>query len=162
MMKLNENNVIPCEVITFIIPNSSIRPEDCYSDSFREKLINHGKKLEELNENVQIEETERFVQLWFHSKDLGSENIADHGFRLEDPDGETEWFGRINAEYLPKSMLRNVKEGDIINVKFPVQIRKDRNPETTKDIVLDMQLKCSQEFGRYRAHGKFHELLPIV
>lgn len=150
----------------FVIPNASGVAGDFLIKSFRERTI---KKMADICHQFGQEydpDTDKLIQLWFHSdyedgenKDerrLGSDNLSCHGFKI---DGRYYYF---DYNYLPYKILKNVKEGDILTIKFDCERDADKDEYEIEKVPLVMDIKFEQLPYRYRNKGRFEEAVRYV
>lgn len=141
----------------FIVPNTPCKFGEFISNTKDDVihmanlcwLNNLGPR--DLNEEIMI-------QMWFTDKEgLESENLDDHGFTFEY--NGTTVFSRPNLTYLPYSLLKDQKEGDVLHLRVPgYGYTQDDNHERV-NYILDMEVTLSQTAFRYRGHGNFETCL---
>lgn len=119
--------------IIFVIPNLSINERREGSDYMSRWITLNQKRFEPLGITLNNEET--YVQVW-----VGDEEVDNWTCNKEA-------LGQMFPGWLPLSILKGVKEGDTIKLKW--------NDE-------DLELTANQLGCRYRNFGKFEEVLKSV
>ena len=95
-----------------------------------------------------------------------SMNLRSHGMSLRDTDG-SEYWRHTKLSWLPVSVLRNLKEGDSIDISIPIieYVSSDdpkKNFEIVDDGLYDFRLRTNQLGSRYPHHGRFEEMLSEI
>lgn len=170
-----ETNTITCTGEIFIIPNSSSLITS-FMDDYQETLKKYIDKTAELSGLRKFDPaSDMIAEFWWASQsdldkydpndpetspeDPEHSNLVRHGFSIKDDEG-TVWYSKLEEEYLPKYFFDNVKEGDTINMKYPIKLGNDKKEKI--NAVLDMELTCTQLRFRYANRGNFHDLLARV
>ena len=162
-MKINlEERKIVANLEAFIVPNSVNLFKDFY---FKERIEAKYKKLLELSGATTCNLDDQYmIQMWYVSEeDLGSDNLVDHGFRFDA--GNKKYFGGMGSlSYIPYCFLEGKKEGDVINVSFPIRcsISCNNTQENIEDWVLEAEITLKQQGYRYRRFGKFEDVLAAL
>ena len=138
-------------VEAFIVPNKALVVSDFLFDvDDREAAY---KLLARINEVHYEPSEDKLVEFWYVSPELGSENLVDHGFKINGQYCNCDYdIGR----YLPYSMVKDHKEGDTIDVIWPY----DDGSDVMKFILMHVTFK--QSSYRYARFGKFEEVLEQV
>lgn len=162
MDKIITDNVIKANAKAFIIPNHAglvstfITPDN---------ILEGAIKFCELNGTVFNPDVDQIVQLWIHSDDLSTENLADHGGKYIAESG-TEYSIGISSSgrHIPSNILCGHVEGDVITVKIPCWARciDDVHGKNSFDIVIELSLTLQQRGYRYGSFGNFEEVLQKV
>lgn len=158
----NINTSVPCNVTAYICSNiNPIRPAAYNSDNYRDIIMSDFRKLEELNENMSISESDTYVKIHFASDDFGDNHNLTYPFDVE-YDNE-EWSGYITFDYLPKTFLQTISDGESINIKYPAEISRRSCPWTKRNIILDMTLTFDQKRHPLKKNrGNFHDVLAAM
>jgi hypothetical protein len=157
--------IINANAEAFIVPNAAGRLNLQYS--FARKHLETAK-INGISEKEAVEE--KYVELWFSSDELHSENIGDHGCSF-DEDGRR-YYIRYIRTLIPVSLLKGHKEGEIIPIKLAGScemsrdINKDVHDKEYKnedlDVELQLNVKLNQLDYRYRRFGTFEQCLQYV
>lgn len=157
-MKITSNEIIK-EVVhisakasAFIVPNPACPIKKCMD---RKGLISRMKDICDLN-GVAFNENDRLIEMWFHSEELNTENLIDHGGSIEDSEGNVKRI-YVQGIYIPESIIRNCKEGDTITYKMRGSIG---NPK--EDLILELELTLQQKGYRYSRYGNFEKVLASL
>lgn len=153
---------INAEAKAFVIPNQADAWKDFTLGTNRARM----KRACGLNE-VPFDENEKWVQMWFVCDDLESENLGCHGGVATDPEAEDILNIRQGMlEFIPESVLKNVKEGDTFTWKAYVNtFRKEEDCEENMDpeeAILNLSITAEQLNYRYRQFGSFEEVVAHV
>lgn len=144
------------KVGAFVIPNSS----GLVSNFIVNSLATRTKaQMEEICAQFDMDfdpEKDRIIQMWFHSDELGSDNLECHGFDY----GEDSYDFRYG--YLPYKILKDVKEGDTLTIEFNCYKIEDGDFRNGRKIQLTMDVKFEQLPYRYRNKGRFEEAVKYV
>lgn len=165
IMSININDIIINGDI-FIIPNAATKIHDHFESS-RERLLGTMTEICDLNNTVFNDRTDRLVQCWYCSKELGCDNIPDHSIYTTDENGQ-DCRICVDGRFLPSNLFEGKKEGDVISIKIPLKVYMG----TRKDLVLKgsqptkttgtFNLRLAQKDYRYRSHGSFEEVFTRV
>ncbi len=139
----------------FVIPNSSGLVSNFISDSVGTRV---KAQMEEICAQFDMDfdpANDRLIQMWFHSDELGSDNLEAHGFNY----GEDSYDFRYG--YLPYKILKDVKEGDTLTIEFNCD-KLDGDFIRTKKVPLTMDVKFEQLPYRYGNKGRFEEAVRYV
>lgn len=139
----------------FIVPNHAGKLKDFWSKSTSEQV-------KEIATNVlgnKPVEDETYVQMWYVAKDIGCDNLVDHGANVE-IDGEKHIIG-LRSCYLPYTLLRDKIEGDTVDVTF-TNYARGLDDEPGYGIPITMHVTLNQKDYRYRRFGEFQEVLRGV
>lgn len=142
----------------FIIPNSADQLADWVLDSSVDagsSIIEGYKKICKDN-GIEWDPKEKFVQLWFHSKELESDNLVRHGF-IVTIDGQKHHVD-IDSDFedLPLQLVQNLKEGDVLDLHInDVKV-------ANKIVDFTLHVKAQQLGYRYQSFGTFEETLQQV
>ena len=151
----------------FVVPNAA-----GYCSQFWLKSI--GKRVEKYSKalcsqkGIEFDpEHDKVVQVWFVSKydedlrndylkedNLGSGNLGDHGFRI---DGKHYNF---RYSHLPYPLIKNMKEGDTMDLEMEV-MSEDENDNHTYD-TIKLHITFDQRSYRYRSFGNFEDVVRKV
>lgn len=145
---------IKADASVFIIPNQLSKLDDFFTATKprAEFIHNTSVKAADSDEIICGNPNDLLVQLWWDSEDLGSENLARHGFTIQDG-SEMQYFCNDYMEYLPLNLFKGHKEGDWIDFTFEWY-----NQDKTA-ILLLLHTRLDQLNYRYRSFGGFDELL---
>ena len=152
----------------FVIPNAA-----GYCRQFWLKSV--GKRVEKYSKDLCSQkgiefdpEHDKVVQVWFVSKynedlgndylkedNLGSGDMSSHGFRM---DGKHYDF---RYSYLPYPLIKDVKEGDTMDLEFEVETRDIDDNICTSDMIK-LHITFDQHSYRYRSFGNFEDVVRKV
>ena len=175
----NKNFDIYMDADMFIVPNRAgqVRP-DCFDDYFVKKALS---VIEANNYEFDITK-DKLVQVWLVSKDEESkcDNLNDHSVKFG-YDNKLIFVSHLCDE-LPLNVLKKLKEGDTIDITYPVRGTHDisvkdishasveKNYRDWEDVTEDLNINvnlhlhvtCNQEAYRYRRFGKFEDVAAYV
>lgn len=152
---MKENNI---KVGAFVIPNSSGLVGNFVVSSVATRV---KAQMEEICAQFDMDfdpANDRLIQMWFHSDELGSDNLEAHGFDY----GEDSYEFRYG--YLPYKILKDVKEGDTLTIEFNCDKYEEVDDDHWKSrkVPLTMDVKFEQLPYRYRNKGRFEEAVRYV
>ena len=131
----------------FVIPNKLGTVESmCRHNSYmqdRLSAIAHVNKL-------QLSDDDQLVDLWIVIPGI-TDNLADHGF---DTDKGHYCCG---STVVPQRLIDGIREGDSINLSFPV-----RRYNETMWSTLTLNVRAMQNEYRYRGFGRFEDVVAQV
>lgn len=158
--------IINANAEAFIVPNRAGKLNLQFSFA--------KKHLETANINGMSEkeaQEDKYIELWFVSDELHSENIGDHGCSFDDKDGRR-YYVRYIKTMIPVSLLVGHKEGEIvpINLIGNCELSRDTNKDfhdkeyqdEDLDVELQLNVKLNQLGYRYRSFGTFEQCLQYV
>lgn len=154
-------NIVTGEASCFIIPNGAgvCNQFICGKERRAEEL----KKYCELNGITTFDPEEtKLIQVWWHSDDFGTDNMYRHGCSAIDDKGDIYRWGIETPEYMPINLIRDCREGDIIDIKVPIWIRKKGKEGESVDAIAELKLTMQQLGYRYERFGAFEEALQYV
>ena len=162
MMTITNKMVVKAKAAMFIIPNRACLVMDYLGSP--ERAIKAAESLCAANHTTFNADHDRLVQTWIVAEeDLGTENLGDHGFRVEINGIMYHCnIGDRRHTNIPQILLKDKKEDEWITLILPDckgECRDDEN-EITFDLELSVQLK--QLDYRYRRFGRFEEVLEAV
>lgn len=166
-MKFNVNITIEANVSCFVIPNSIALANEFFNPA---EMVDHIISMNAVNNITTDPYKTPLVQLWWHSDDLHTDNIARHGFCIFDnEDGglnSTIFQNRIRfqmswLEYVPAALFEGHKEGDVIDLKFSHTFDNCYGPDGSGTVTADFifHTKLDQLGARYRRFGNFEDIL---
>jgi hypothetical protein len=85
-----------------------------------------------------------------------------HGCWAIDDDGNRYSWGISLPEYMPFDILKDVKEGDSINIKIPIWIRRIDDDGKAANATAEIKLTFQQKGYRYERFGNFEEVVKYV
>ena len=139
----------------FIVPNKLGKVSDLALAKPNSDLLQQVGKLNHWT----ISEDDELVELWFvsRSQDLVSDNCHDHGINHYDE------YISFPVWCLPKSFVRDQKEGNFLQLKLPAYINKRAEGlGAQRECVLRANIRFAQKDYRYRTFGNFEEVLAQV
>lgn len=157
-MKITTNEVnkevtyVSAKASAFIVPNPACPIKRCLDQS---GLIRRMQDICDLN-GVEFNEDDRLIEMWFHSKELNTDNLIDHGGFLEDSDGNVRHI-YVQGVYMPESIIKDCKEGDVITYKMRGFISDPR-----EELILELELTLQQKEYRYSRFGNIEEVLEFL
>ena len=171
---VNGKLVVNAKAEVFIIPNtpSKVNLDSCLG----ERLANVINEISSLN-GYEFSPDERLVQLWWTSEDLGRENLADHGIRVQLNEDHLILSASCTYDsfgYLPIGMVKDWHEGEEVEIIIPIKTDKScfilKNGKFNEGLVeademeIEFHLKVtpSQLKYRYRRFGTFEEWLHSI
>ena len=138
-------------VDAFIVPNKTHVVSDFLFDADDRETA--YKLLAWINKVHYEPSEDKLVEFWYVSPELESDNLVDHGFKINGQYCNCDYdIGR----FLPYSMVKDHKEGDTIDVIWPY----DDGSDVMKFILMHVTFK--QMGYRYARFGKFEEVLERV
>lgn len=159
MMNINtETGIISATGACFIIPNRGGKIED-FMTGFQKELDERMQHISALNGQTFNRHHDWIAQIWWVSKDLESDNLTDHGFRVIDENG-VQWFGRTPSDHFPVKVFGDHKEGDEMEITYPITLSSHQHGE--KEVLLKLNVKLAQKDYRYRNFGDFEKVLKKV
>lgn len=153
----------------FIIPNRACKLSGIL-DFAKDKFRKLGEDLCTASGTSFDESKDYFVETWITAEeDLGSENLADHGFRVKLSNNQRihVYSGEI-ARDIPLSLLKDLKEGgEAVQITFSnlqgrIITGKDYDNAEEVTVNLTLNLTAAQTKYRYRRYGNFEDTLKAV
>jgi hypothetical protein len=120
MLKMENGIIKMTDVEAFIIPNGAYKLSNILMQSDRKERLDKlnsvasASGLEPVNPDV-----DKLVDLWYVSKEAGSDNLNNHGFRIDEstlPSKTVNWFDIHEISCLPVKWLSGLKENDSIDL----------------------------------------------
>ena len=119
---------------------------------------------------IELKDDDKIVEMWFHSKELDCDNMADHGFETKLSNGHKIICQPRKLQWVPAKMLENVKEGDLITLITPGNAYYDedyhvlnvRKAAKKIDLILSISAVCQQQGYRYKRFGNFEDVVKLV
>ncbi len=150
------NTIATVNADIFVIPNSAGKIENFipFEDS-----LNEMKQICELNGYGEFDKNDPLIQVWVC--DNKCENYQNHYPKFT-AEGKTYRYNLTS--FIPYSILKNVKEGETIDLDLPVtgfHINED-DTESSIDTVISFKLTAKQTSYRYRRFGNFEEVVERV
>jgi hypothetical protein len=150
---IHSSYTVKADADVFIIPNGLVTLDDFFAGKVARSEFIRNATVRDGITTIHGSSSDLLVQLWWTSEhDLGSDNLARHGFHFPDG-GEEQYFSNDHLEYLPISMFAGHKEGDVLDFSFE-WFEKDGTA-----INLQLHTTLNQLNYRYRSFGGFDELL---
>lgn len=165
MNAMIKDGVLTVNATAFIIPNNPARVARM-KDFCRDNVRNLMTRIGELNQSGQ-DDNEDLIEMWFASlEDLECENMCDHIFEAKDEAGVS-WYGRMDSRYIPLGLLNGHKEGDVIEINYPLSMKRTKDGiydfvKNEMDVTLKMKVSLDQTKWRYDHHGPFEDCLAYV
>lgn len=149
------------KVGAFVIPNCSCTAKDFLVDSFR---LRTTKRMYDICNQFGMDfdpDNDKLIPIWFHSDELESDNLEAHGFKYNGNHYD------FRYAYLPYKILKDIKEGDELTIKFYSEYAgtyyaEDDPMVNESDIWLTMDVKFEQLPYRYGNKGRFEEAVKYV
>ena len=158
-----EKKAIIGKASCFIIPNSAGVCNQFIAESTRKRCAEELQKYCELNEVEFDPDTTKLIQVWWHSDEsFGSDNMYRHGNSAIGTDGKEYRFKIDTPEYMPLSMISNVKEGDCRILWVPVKIYGCEHEEVDIDATAELEMTFQQKEYRYERFGNFEDVVKYV
>ena len=145
----------------FVIPNGSCVAKNLLVNSDKLRTIKQMSNIcDQFGMNFDPD-NDRLIQIWFHSDELGSDNLEAHGFKYNGNHYEFRYV------FLPYKILKNIKEGDKLTIKFYSEYAGTYYAENDlitneSDIWITMDVKFEQLPYRYRNKGRFEQAVRYV
>lgn len=153
----------------FIIPNRACKLSGIL-DFAKDKFRKLGEDVCASSGTSFDESKDYFVETWITAEeDLGSENLADHGFRIKLSDNQYVRVcgGEISRD-IPSSLLKDLREGkETVQITFnnlqgKIITNKDYDNAVEATVNLTLNLTAAQRKYRYRNYGNFEDTLREV
>lgn len=153
----------------FIIPNRACKLSGIL-DFAKDKFRKLGEDVCASSGTSFDESKDYFVETWITAEeDLGSENLADHGFRIKLSDNQYVRVcgGEISID-IPSSLLKDLREGkETVQITFNnlqgrIITNKDYDNAVDAIVNLTLNLTGAQTKYRYRRYGNFEDTLKVV
>ena len=153
----------------FIIPNRACKLSEIL-DFAKDKFRKLGEDLCTASGTSFDESKDYFVETWITvEEDLGSENLADHGFRIKLSDNQRihVYSGEISRN-IPSSLLKDLREGkETVQITFNnlqgrIITGKDYDNAEEVTVNLTLNLTAAHRKYRYRTYGNFEDTLESV
>lgn len=146
-----ENGKLEVNGDVFIIPNGMGTVNDFISGKeFHRRVLD---AIQFASNGTHIDDKSLLVETWIVSKELGTDNLSDHGGKYIGEDGEIHGTGHLDR-YIPFDLLNGHKEGDVVDITIP---RGTYDFNEGFDIVLHLRL--AQKEYRYSRFGSFEDVL---
>lgn len=158
MKTMNISDGIKFDAKIFVIPNSAGKVSDFFDP---EQVIRNATEVCEANGITFDPENDYLIETWYHSKQLGCDNIPDHNIYFEDEEGNKWILGSNCGRYLPAKLFEGHKEGDTITIKLPMWLTKNYS-ENSEDVIAEINLTLQQQGYRYQRFGDFEEVVEYV
>lgn len=155
MLKMENGIIKMTDVEAFIIPNGAYMLSDILVPSVRKTRLDKLNKvasasgLEPVNPDV-----DKLVDLWYVSKEAGSDNLNNHGFAIDEstvPRINLNYFDLHEISALPVKWLSGLKENDSID--FVIE---------HNDYKIECHITMTQLKYRYRDRGAFEKALASL
>ena len=158
-----EKKAIIGKASCFVIPNSSGVCNNFIAESTRIRCAKELAKYCELNECEFDPDTTKLIQVWWHSDDyFGTDNMYRHSCSVIGTDGKRYRFKIETPEYMPLSMIVNVKEGDERVLWVPVNIYGCDHEEVDIDATMEVEMTFQQKGYRYERFGNFEDAVKYT
>lgn len=152
----------------FVVPNAAGYCRQFWLKSVGERVEKYSKALCS-QKGIEFDpEHDTLVQVWFVSRyyenlgnnylkddNLGSSDMSSHGFRM---DGEHYDF---RYPYLPLPLIKDVKEGDTMDLEFEVE-KRDIDDNICTSGTIKLHITFDQRSYRYRSFGNFEDVVRKV
>lgn len=157
-MKYSYDYIVPAKVEVFVVPNRAAMVGE-FLDCQQEGISNLMSTICDMKGMTFDPENDRMAELWFVSeKDLESENLRSHGLNIN-IDGN--WYSSfLPCSYLPVKLFEGHKEGDSMQLYYPVTVKDCDGNEIS--VLINMDLKLTQLTSRYYHRGNFEDALEYV
>lgn len=148
---VNGKKVVKLNAKVFIIPNPLHQVRHYLVDRIKKDKAEFAADVCSINDAEEFDiDNDWLVQLWFHSEEVGCDNICRHGFDVLD-NGEHVRVQPIMAEELPVKLFAGHKEGDTVLINV-----------TDGEYLIEINATLEQATSRYRDFGSFDELLNMM
>ena len=148
--------------VCFVIPNGAGYCHNFLLDSYKERYTRYCTDLCQQKGLIFDPDNDPLVQVWFGSDDLGSDNLEAHGFWAEDENYS------FRYGYLPLPLIKDIKEGDTMDLEFEIEKEMVREGEKHKYIEygekdrIKLHITFDQRSYRYRNFGNFEDVVRKV
>ena len=156
-----EKQIISFTANAFIIPNGAREVSEFISLDKANGTYRYLQEFAKLN-NTEICDSDKVVQVWFHSNEVDSDNVVDHGFKVTLNDGTQTGIRPSNLQWIPAKMLEGIKEGDSMMLVSPAFTNYNRTRQSKIDVILHISMICQQKGYRYARFGNFEEVVKSV
>lgn len=154
------NESISINVEASIVTTTNAAAMKYYCNIVKRHLIDIVK----LNK-IDLCANDKIVELYFHNKELESDNISDEGFTTI-IDGRIAEVYPYNLKFVPIKILKDIKEGDVINYSTPctAYIHNPSDGSSYEEIstILHLTVVCKQKGSEYETIGNFEDALKYV
>lgn len=159
--------VINAAADIFVIPDGVSTLSGFCCRSVQNRIKNFGK----IN-GIEVNEYDRVVELWAVCKELGSEDLADHGINIDAdalkdaihlPEDSRMHISLNQGLLVPFELIKDLHEDETVKLVWEATGRVIRD-ESDKEyrIRLELDCKASQLKYRYRRFGTFESALEGV
>lgn len=162
-------------VACFVIPNAAGYCKQFLLDSYKERYERYCTDLC-AQKGIKFDpDNDPLVQVWFVSDydgndpidylkedNLKSNNLEAHGFWVEDADYS------FRYGYLPLPLIKDIKEGDTMDLEFEVEKEMVREGKKRKYLAygerdrIKLHVTFDQRSYRYRNFGNFEDVVRKV
>lgn len=144
----------------FVIPNYASTFE-AYKRVNDLSMVEYLEKIAMMN-NITLEDNDKIIQCWFHSEELKSENMSDHGFSKHYD--EKVFFRQNKLGFVPLKLIEDVKEGEIRLIKSYAYASKasDDSDDNEEIVELYLHTEFKQREYKYYRFGNFEDVIKMV
>lgn len=151
-------DVIKLQGEIFVIPNRAIISKDEFSIRMERRI----KEVCELNNVPFNAESSLIGYFWIILNDYRCGSLSDIDVMIEN-DGDWYYIQAPNKGYFPLSLFEGKVEGDIVNVKIPIEI-SDVDGKKINELQAILTLKLNQKDYRNRSgyFSRFEEAIKYI
>lgn len=159
--------VINAAADIFVVPNRVSTLSGFCCKSVQNRIKNFGK----IN-GIEVDEYDRVVEIWAVCKELGSENLVDHGINIDTnalkdmiplPEDSRMHISLNQGSLVPFELIKDLHEDETVKLVWEATGMVLRDESSRKyRIRLELDCKASQLKYRYRRFGTFDSTLAGV
>ncbi len=155
-----------CEI--FIIPNTPGKMDEFLFPQIGTRVCNFFQKLAELNGmNFDDWKNDKLVQLWYVESSDSEDRCEDmYSHTFEIVSGETTYNVKLGEEFLPETLVKELKEGDTISLEIPLTEYNSKyfksGIKSDEELSITCEITARQLKYRYRNFGTFEETLHTL
>lgn len=151
----------------YVIPNQAVRADQWLAPSVAEQKRSFVEKVAELS-GLSYDNEDKLIELGYVDFEGTEDSMEDSIFGF-DNNGKT-MYTRITSAHLPYKWFENLKEGDSIDITFPINALEKANGIcyeynlNSPGEKMNLTIHCilDQTTYGYRRFGKFEEVAKQV
>jgi hypothetical protein len=156
-----DKEIISFNAKAFVIPNRAVRLVEFSKQPWMNDVYKYLLEMASLN-NIELNDDDEIIQLWFHSEELESDNLCDHGFNIRLNNGRMVSFRPKALQWVPLKLLESINEGDSLLLISPSSSNFNIKRQSSVDAILHISMICQQQGYRYQSFGNFEDVVKKV